>query len=111
VTDQTDTVASGSTGDLFLLRDLIWCELCGAPMLAVTLSTGGRFYGCPYRECQRPLIDAPVVEQLVWHQFALLFEDTAAAVPSTLRRAALRRKLRRVRVGEDPTELWHEWLD
>jgi hypothetical protein len=41
----------------------------------------------------------------------LLYEGTGIVVPTDMRRAALRQKLRRVRVGDDLTELWHEWAD
>jgi hypothetical protein len=95
----------------YLLRDPIWCELCDAPMLPVFLSRSGRSYGCPYRECPRQLVDAAAVEALVWRQFALLYEGTAVVVPTHLRREALRHKLKRVRVGEDVTELWHDWIE
>jgi hypothetical protein len=103
-------VSAGAGRRDWLLRNLIWCELCSAPMLAVQLSTG-RYYGCPYRECRRQLINAPLVEQLVWHQYALLFEGTDIVVPTSMRWAALRRRLRRVRIGEDLTELWYEWVE
>jgi hypothetical protein len=79
-------------------------------MLPVLLSQG-RYYGCPYRECPRQLIDAAVIEQLVWRQYALLFEGTDVVAPTSMRQNALRNRLTRVRVGEDVTELWHEWTD
>jgi hypothetical protein len=106
-----DDPAPDGCPDPYLLRDLIWCELCHAPMLPVLLSGTGRHYGCPYRECPRQLVDAAAVEQLVWDLFAALYEGSAVVVPTYLRREALRHKLKRVRVGEDLTELWHEWAD
>jgi hypothetical protein len=101
---------TGSQLEPFLLRGLIWCELCAGQMLPVLLS-GGRFYGCPYRECPRRLIEAEVVEHAVWRQYALLYEGTDIAVPTAVRWKSLRQRLARVRVGEDATELWHEWTD
>lgn len=102
--------SNGSQPEPFLLRGLVWCELCAAPMLPGLMS-GGRFYGCPYRECPRRLLPAEALEQAVWRQYALLFEGTEVAVPTAARWQCLRRRLVRVRVGEDTTELWHQWSD
>jgi hypothetical protein len=101
--------SANGTADAYLLRNLIWCELCNMAMMPLLLG-GARYYECDNEACPRP-IPAAGMELLIWRQYALLYEGTGKVLPTAMRREALRRTLKRVRVGEDLFEFWCEWKD
>jgi hypothetical protein len=109
VTRGEGSAAPNGQADAYLLRDLIWCELCDRAMRPLLIQ-GTRYYECENEQCPRPM-PAREIELLLWQQYILLFEGTDAVVPTQVRRAALRRKLARVRVGEDIFEFWCDWKD
>src|SRR5439155_26795277 len=71
---------SAAEDDAYLLRGLLWCDLCGKPMQPVLLMDI-RQYACPAAGCPRPMVPAEPVETLVWNHFALLNEALAGGVP------------------------------
>ncbi len=95
--------------DPYLLRDLIWCELCNRAMRPLLIKST-RYYECENEQCPRP-IPAREIELLIWHQYVLLYEGTEAVVPTARRREAFRNRLTRVRIGEDIFEFWCDWKD
>ena len=97
--------------DQYLLRNLVWCGLCGAPMVACLMSTGIRYYGCTSTACPRPLVPADEAEQQVWGRFVDLNEAVADILPPDRRRQSLRLVLRRVVVGATGAELRLHWRD
>jgi hypothetical protein len=105
-----DKAASpNGTVDPYLLRELIWCELCQQPMVPIVL-IGSRYYACENDDCVR-LVPAEGIEMLIWQQYALLYEGTENVVATAIRRNALRQHLTRVCIGEDMFEYWCEWRD
>ena len=110
IVNDTDTILPAGPDDPFLLRGLVWCELCQRPMEPAT-ALGSRYYACQNPECPTVMVPAEGLEQLVWRQYVLLYEKTDNIAPTAMRWTALRRRLKRVRVGEDLFELWHEWRD
>lgn len=101
------SLANGAA-DRYLLRQLIWCELCNRAMVPARL-TGVRYYACNSPSCPRTLIPAEGIERLIWQQYCLLHEGTEVVVMTAMRQRALRQALNRVRVGEDMFEFWCEW--
>jgi len=97
--------------DPYLLRGLVWCGLCERELVAVLVSTGVRYYGCPSQPCKQTLVSAKEIESLVWQRFVRLNETAAAAVQPDERQAALRKVLRRVTVHSAGIDLWFEWRD
>jgi len=101
-----------AAGDLYLLRDLIWCGLCAVPLVTVQIRPSGtRYYGCPNRPCPRPLVPAEVTEQRAWHRFSFRYDALAHGVPRDRRQAVLGQVLKRVLVGANTTALAFEWRD
>src|SRR5439155_17674632 len=95
------------THDPFLLRGLVWCELCRRAMEpAATL--GSRYYACESRECPTVVVPAAGLEQLVWRQYLLLYEKTDDVVPTAMRWTALRRRLPGPGCGR-PRDRPHQW--
>jgi DNA repair protein RadC len=97
--------------DPYLLRGMVQCGLCRRELVAVLVSTGTRYYGCPTKQCGQTLVPAEQLEQLVWQRFTLLNEANAAAVKRSERRQALREVLKRVTVHNGLGELTFEWRD
>jgi hypothetical protein len=83
----------------YLLRDLVWCQLCGVCMKPALLSTRIRFYGCTNPACPRPLIEADLVETLVWQAFLYLFAAPDTEMTTAEQRPVLEHVLERVTVG------------
>jgi hypothetical protein len=75
---------------------------------AAALPSGTRYYECENEQCPRP-IPAQDIELLIWQQYVLLYESTDIVVPTQARREALRRRLTRIRIGEDIFEYWCDW--
>src|SRR5947209_262587 len=85
--------------DRYLLRELVWCGLCGVPMKAALWSTSRRFYGCTFLDCPRRLIPADLAETLSWQAILYLFADTSAELTASEQREVLVPALERVTVG------------
>jgi hypothetical protein len=97
--------------DRYLLRGLIWCAVCDRLMVPALTSASVRHYGCPDRECPRPLIPAEKVENLVWDHFVYLNQTTADQIAPGSRREAIRQVLARVWVGKEMHDLYYDWRD
>ena len=95
--------------DPYLLRDLAWCGPCTRPLVAALLSPGRRYYGCPFRQCCRPLVPAGPIEHETWQRFAAWYGVVAEGIPSDRRQAVLRQVLAFVVVGADASELAFAW--
>jgi hypothetical protein len=70
---------------------------------------GVRYYRCASGTCARGAGLATALEDVLWRQYALLYEDVQQVVPTAVRWAALRQRLKRVRIGEDADEIWTRW--
>jgi hypothetical protein len=90
--------------DRYVLRDLVWCGLCGITMEPALLSQDRRFYGCRNIHCPRPLVPADLLEALVWQAFLYLF-------PGPESKAGVQHALDRVTVGADLGEVRYGWRD
>lgn len=102
---------SPEVDDRYLLRDLLWCGLCGLSMEPAVLSPDRRFYGCRSIHCPRPLVSAELLEALVWQAFLYLFADPTAELTTEEQRQALEHSLERVTVGADLGEVCYQWRD
>jgi len=102
---------NNAVSDPYLLRGLVGCGLCGRELVAVLVSSGLRYYGCPTKQCGQTLVPAEQLEQLVWQRFHSLNELTAAAVKRNQRQHALREVLKRVTVHSGLSSLEFEWRD
>jgi hypothetical protein len=110
VPDADEAASPNGATNPYLLRDLIWCELCQRPMAPIVL-IGSRYYTCENAGCTRLNIPAEGIELLIWQQYALLYEGTENVIATAMRRNALRQHLTRVRIGEDMFEFWCDWRD
>jgi hypothetical protein len=97
--------------DRYLLRDLVWCGLCGLRLEAALLSPDRRFYGCRNIHCPRPLVPAEMLETMVWQAFLYLFAQVDAELSDEGQRWALEHALERVTVGADFGEVRYHWRD
>jgi len=98
-----------TTPDLYILRGLLYC---GTDSLSPAYSANGsRFYACPSLTCQRLLIRAEEVEQLVWRRFVQLNPGAADIVSRDHRRAALFQVLLQVTIGNSLNDLDYAWRD
>jgi hypothetical protein len=102
---------SPDVDDRYLLRDLVWCGLCGLRLDAALLSPDRRFYGCRSIHCPRPVIPAEMLETLVWQAFLYLFADPTAELSGKEQRQALVHALERVTVGVGLGDVRYQWRD
>jgi len=91
--------------DRYLLRDLVWSDLCDVAMKPAFLSTRIRFYGCTNPRCPRPLIEADLVEVLAWQAFQHLFTEPEAEITDQEQHQALHHTLKWVSIGADLGDL------
>jgi hypothetical protein len=103
--------ASAEAQERYLVRDLVWCGLCEVELGPALLATRIRFYGCRNPGCPRPLVEADVLETLVWQAFEYLFLEPTAEVTLEEQRAMLEHILERVTVGADLGQLRYVWRD
>ncbi|SDZ28614.1 hypothetical protein SAMN05444365_10945 [Micromonospora pattaloongensis] len=94
--------------DTYVLRGLLHCDPCGQLMIPTCTSTGGRYYGCPHRDCPRMLVPADRTEARVWQEYVRGAAD-AAGTPEPGRHELLVAALRRVTVGAAPDDLHYHW--
>jgi hypothetical protein len=97
--------------DRYLLRDLVWCGLCDVAIKPALLSTRIRFYGCRNPACPRPLVEADLMETLVWQAFLYLFAEPTVEISDVEQRQALEHTLQRVTVGRDLGQMNYLWRD
>ncbi len=102
---------SAEVDNRYLLRDLVSCGLCDIAMKPALLSTRIRFYGCTNPRCPRPLVEADLVEALVWQVFWYLFAEPEADVTTDEQRQALEHALERVTIGADLGAILYHWRD
>jgi hypothetical protein len=95
--------------DRYLLRGLVCCGLCDVAMKPALLATRIRFYGCTNPGCPRPLIEADLMETLVWQAFEYLFAEPTTEVTAEEQRQALEHTLERVTVGVDLGQPRYVW--
>jgi hypothetical protein len=103
--------ASPEAEERYLVRDLLWCGLCEVALKPALLATRIRFYGCTNPGCPRPLIEADLLETLVWQAFEYLFLEPTAEVTTEEQRMMLEHALERVTVGADLGQLRYVWRD
>jgi hypothetical protein len=96
--------------DPFLLRNLVWCELCKRPM-EPSITVSNRSYVCESEACPTVMVPAGGLEDAVWQQYVLLYEAIEQVIPTAMRWATLRQRLARLWVGEDVWEVWGEWRE
>ena len=102
---------SPEVDDRYLLRDLIWCQLCDVSMKPALLSTRIRFYGCTNPACPRLLIEADLVETLVWQAFLYLFARPGTELTTDEQGQVLAHVLERVSIGADLGDVRYQWRD
>ncbi len=102
---------SSEVDDRYVLRELVWCGLCGLRLEPALLSPDRRFYGCRNVHCPRPLLPAGLLEALVWQAFLYLFADSSPELTSEEQRQALAHALERVTVGVDLGDVRYQWRD
>jgi hypothetical protein len=93
----------------YLLRGLLWCQLCDLPIVPILLRPLSRYYACTNKECPRPAMPAKLTEHRVWSRLIRLDATMVHGVPRERRHAELRRVLSRVSVREGITDLRFEW--
>jgi hypothetical protein len=103
--------ASPEAQERYLVRDLVWCGLCEVVLKPALLTTRIRFYGCLNPRCPRPLIEADLLETLVWQALEYLFLEPTAEVTVDEQRTMLEHTLERVTVGVDLGQLHYVWRD
>ncbi len=89
----------------------MWCGLCDVALKPALLATRIRFYGCRNPRCPRPLVEADLVETLVWQAFEYRFLEPIAEVIAEEQRAILEHALERVTIGADLGQMCYVWRD
>jgi hypothetical protein len=95
--------------DLYILRGLLHCG--STALLAASCANGTRHYACPDTDCDRGLINAEEIEQLVWQRYVQLNTDAAHIISRDQRRSALLAVLSRITIGTSLADLDYDWRD
>ncbi|MFY1694575.1 zinc ribbon domain-containing protein [Solwaraspora sp. WMMA2101] len=95
--------------DLYILRGLLRCA--DRQMIPAWADDGIRYYACPDTQCDRRLINAEEIEQLIWQRYVHLNADAADIVSRDQRRSALLAVLARITVGSSLVDLDYDWRD